>query len=72
MNQAEQVLSYLMEHGSITPMDAIENFGIMRLGARIFDLKSCGVPIKTMQETKKNRYGKPVHYARYVLEDNNA
>lgn len=72
MNQNEQVLSYLMEHGSITPMDAIENFGIMRLGARIFDLKSSGVPIKTLQETNKNRNGKQVRYARYVLEDNNA
>lgn len=72
MNQTEQVLFYMKENGSITPMEALENFGIMRLGARIFDLKSCGISIKTLQETKKNRYGKPVHYARYVLEDYDA
>lgn len=69
MTQTDQVLSFLMEHGSITPLDAIESFGIMRLGARIWDLRASGIPIKTTKENKINRYGKTVHYARYVLED---
>lgn len=68
MNQTQQILEYMMEHGSITPQEAIENFGILRLGARIWDLKSQGVCIKTEQESGKNRYGKTVHYARYRLE----
>lgn len=69
MSQEEQVLRYLYEHGSITPADAFREFGIMRLGARIWDLKAAGVPIKTEREKGKNMFGNTVYYARYILED---
>ena len=68
MSQTEMILKYLVEFGSITPVEAMEEFGIMRLGARIWDLKAQGVPIKTESESRKNRYGKTVTYARYRLE----
>ena len=35
MTQNEMVLEYLNDVGHITPLDAMREFGIMRLGARI-------------------------------------
>lgn len=67
-NQCNKILRYMTEFGSITPMDAIENFGCMRLGARIFDLKQDGYAIKTEMVKAKNRFGEPVSYARYSLQ----
>lgn len=66
--QNEKILKYLQENGSITPIDALREFGCMRLGARIWDLKSIGYEITSKMETTKNRYGEPVHFARYFLK----
>lgn len=68
MNQAERVLEHLEKHGSITPLEAMNDLGVMRLGARIWDLKAQGVPIKKEIAKGKNRYGKYTHFARYRLE----
>jgi hypothetical protein len=68
MTQNDMILQYLREEGSITPMEALEEFGCMRLGARIYELKEAGIGIRTVPERKLNRYGKPVTYARYYLE----
>lgn len=68
MTQEQQVLDYMEQFGSITQLEAIRDLGIMRLGARVFDLRAAGYPIKREMETAKNRYGKPVTYARYTLE----
>lgn len=67
--QCERILNYIAENGSITQMDALREFGCMRLASRISDLKMQGVPIKRTMETAKNRYGEPISYARYSLED---
>lgn len=48
-------------------MDAMREYGIMRLGARIWDLRNEGWPIRTVLETCNNRHGIPVRYARYHL-----
>lgn len=67
--QRDMILRYMKEEGSITPLDAIREFGCLRLGARIWDLKNIdGIRIKAEMETHKNRYGKTVSYARYSLE----
>lgn len=42
MNQAEQILNYLRSGNSITPLEALNSFGCLRLGARIHDLKRQG------------------------------
>jgi len=53
-----------MESGkSITPLDALRDFGCMRLGARIFQLKQQGYNIKS--EMVRNN-GK--HFCKYLLE----
>lgn len=67
MTQCEKILQYMKDFGSITPMEAIEQFGCYRLSGRIHDLRTSGVPIKTTPETRKNRYGKDVTYARYSI-----
>lgn len=67
MTQKEMILAYLRENGSITPLEALKEFGCMRLTARIWDLKHDGHHILTVPETKPNRYGKQTTHARYVL-----
>ena len=66
--QNAKILRYLQENGSITPLDALREFGCMRLASRICDIKKSGFPITKEMETAKNRNGEPVHYARYKLE----
>ena len=67
MTQCEMILHYMETEGAITPLDAMREFGCMRLGARIADLKERGYHIISGRETAKNRYGKKVRYARYHL-----
>ncbi len=62
MTQIEQVLEYLKEHGSITSMDAIVEFGCTRLAAKVFELRKQGYNIETIKEKGKRGY-----YARYKL-----
>ena len=67
MTQTEKILRHLHEHGSITPLDALQEYGVMRLASRICDIKRAGVAVDMEMETAKNRYGEPVRYARYRL-----
>ena len=69
MTQCEKILQHLTFNGSITAWEAIQEYGIMRLASRVTDLKYMGVPVKKVMETSKNRYGDPVSYARYYLEE---
>ena len=69
--QAQRVLDYMAEFGSITPLDAFRDLGVMRLGARIFDLKREGFKIVGKSETIKNRYGEHCTIKRYSLEEYN-
>ena len=72
MNRAERVYQYMREFGSITPMDAIKDLGYTRLACAISEMKRDGHKVKTEIETGRNRWGKPTHYARYYLVDENA
>lgn len=69
MTQCEEILEYLREYGSITPVEAIQEFGCMRLAARIAELKDHGVNIRTTMAKGRNRKGQRVAYARYILEE---
>lgn len=68
MTQIERVIKHLKEYGSITPLEAIREYGITRLGARIWDLRDFGYDIETQTETSKNRFGEKISYAKYVLK----
>ena len=65
--QAERVLAYIEEFGSITQLDALKDLGVMRLASRISDLKRMGYPIASEMETVKNRYGENCYIKRYKL-----
>ena len=69
MTQNEKILRHLRDVGEISPLDAFADYGIMRLGARIHDLKRQGYPITSQIVTGKNRYGEPTHWASYRLEE---
>lgn len=66
--QCNKILDYMEREGSITPLEALREFGCMRLASRITDLKRKGYIIHKEMETAKNRDGEPVRYARYKLE----
>ena len=67
-NQVRDIIRYMNDHGSITPMEALQEFGCMRLASRICDIKTLGYVVGSKRETRKNRYGRTVSYARYWLE----
>lgn len=67
MTQNERITRHLNDYGSITSLEAMSEYGIMRLASRISDLKQQGLPIVTEMVSGKNRYGETTHYARYSL-----
>ena len=75
MTQCERILRHLNDHGSITSLEAMSEYGIMRLASRITDLKGMGYAIRSERVTGKNRYNETTSYSIYRLadkEDNNA
>jgi sigma54-dependent transcription regulator len=70
MERQTDLLLDRLRCGPITPREALRELGIMRLGARIYDLKSAGHTIsrelvKVPVHTSKGGYA---HVARYTLE----
>ena len=68
MTQNEAVLRHLLDNGNITSLEAMNKYGIMRLGARVYDLKKQGYPIKTYLRVGKSRNGESMVYAEYRME----
>lgn len=67
MTQVERVLMYMNTYGSITPLDAMREFGIMRLASRISDIKRLGYDVNKEMVQAENRFGEKTCYARYSL-----
>lgn len=65
--QAERIINYMEEFGSITQMDALKDLGCMRLASRISDLKRKGYNIESETEPVQNRYGETSYIKRYSL-----
>lgn len=65
--QAERVLDYINEFGSITQIDAPRDIGCMRLASRISDLRKQGVDIISKTEAVNNRYGEKCYIKRYMV-----
>ena len=47
MSQTQQILAHLKSGKSITPLEALNDYGCFRLGARIYELKQDGHTIET-------------------------
>lgn len=69
MTQCERIIRHLQDYGSITSLEAMKEYGIMRLASRINDLKNRGIKIISITEKSKNRYGEPTKYSVYMLAD---
>lgn len=68
-NQCQLIKDYINEFGSITPLEAMADLGIMRLASRISEMKAAGALIISETEHGINRRGKPTHYKRYKFID---
>lgn len=67
ISQVDMVISHINEYGSITPLEAMREYGIMRLAARINDLKSAGFDINSKCVFRRNRYGEKVRVKQYFI-----
>ena len=65
--QVKRALRYMREHGSITPLEAIEAFGCTRLAAVIHVIRRMGIGVDMEMVAVRNRYGETCHVARYRL-----
>lgn len=59
MNQIGRMLRHMNDYGSITSLEAMTEYGIMRAPSRIYDIRQLG-------------YSEPMRYARYTLEGRTA
>ena len=71
MTQCDKILFHLQTIGSITPFEALDQYGCFRLAARVAELKAEGYPITSEIVSKQNRFGETVRFAKYRLEDRN-
>lgn len=65
MTQTEKVLRHIRYFGSITALEAMSEYGIFRLAARIADLKKSGYPIVSETVSVENRFGEKCYIKRY-------
>ncbi len=69
LTQCEKILKYMADEGCITPLDALREFGCMRLASRISDLKKAGFVIHKEMAAAKNKQGETVRFAVYSLRN---
>lgn len=67
MNQHERIVNYIRQNGSISEYDA-HVIGIMKLSARLTEMKRMGYPLKSTWVKGKNEFGE-YRYKRYTLEE---
>lgn len=69
MTQKERVIQYINTFGSISPMEAFMDLGITKLATVISDMRlKDHMTVYQDFEASKNRFGEPVHYMRYWLD----
>lgn len=66
--QRVRIMRHLRKYGTLTALEAITLYGIMRVSSRISELKARGEPIVTVMKKGRNRYGEPIRYAEYVYK----
>lgn len=63
--QQMDILCYIFDYGSISPMEAFADLGITKLSTRISEMKVLGIQFDQAYEDRENRFGKKVHFMRY-------
>ena len=69
MTQKEQILDYLKRFNTITPMEAFADLGITKLATRVSEMRREGIEFHIETVQRKNRFGKPVRFAKYSLKE---
>ena len=68
MTQRQRIRKHLEEYGKITSLQAANKYGILRLSARIWDLRhKDGLNIISNPVSGVNRYGDKVYFDEYIL-----
>ena len=62
--QNTKILAHLFAIGPITPLEALDKYGCLRLSGRIHDLRKMGVPITTKNITRNGKT-----FAEYRLQE---
>lgn len=70
LTQCDKIMRHIEEYGSITTMEAVMEYGIMRLASRVTELKAQGIPIVAEIVPGRNRYGEKIYYAKYKIKEN--
>lgn len=70
--QCEKIIRHLKTFGSISSLEAITEYGILRLASRIHDLKRQGYNIVSEVKASKNRFGERISYKVYRLAEEEA
>lgn len=65
---AQRVLQYMIDYGSITGQQAINDLGMTELRSRISEISRAGFPIRKEWQNSKNKFGESVSFVRYSLE----
>lgn len=66
-SKKNKVLAHLQKNGSITSLEAIEEYGATRLSAIIYSLRNEGYPIETIPVSFTDRFGTKSTYGKYIL-----
>ena len=67
LTQNERILRHLRDYGTLTNVEAIQEYGIGHLASRISELRKEGHPIVSEPMKGKNRYGETTRWARYRM-----
>lgn len=67
-SQHNMVLNHLVKKGSINTREAIDLYGVLRLGALVYDLRQGGMNIETSVYTFLNKTGRKSNVAKYTLQ----
>ena len=67
LTQKDRIIRHLKDKESITSLEAMQEYGIMRLTSRVCELKDEGYRIRSEFVSSKNRYNEPVSFSKYTL-----
>lgn len=67
IHQNMLILKHLQTKSGITSWEAISEYGITRLSARIYDLRNNGFDIQDKWIEEYNRYGQRTKFKKYFL-----
>jgi glycerol-3-phosphate responsive antiterminator len=66
--QCQKILRHLNDYGKISSLEAVLEYGIMRLASRMHELKKRGIEFTVELVNGLNRYQEPVRYAVYSIK----